>query len=124
MVEVTDSQYYAIWVSVFSCSDAGSEVVGCCSCIGLGRYVDTNKNNRGKLAWRVEGSASDSQSLKFWRTAGGENLGVAAPSLVDEKVNPHHPSICSTDRVIYLLGRVCNQVEQLSQGWMGQAMFP
>ena len=41
--------------------------------VGLGRYVDTNKNNRGKLACRVEGSASDSQSFKFWRTGGGEN---------------------------------------------------
>ena len=41
-----------------------------------------------KLAWRVEGSASDSQSFKFGRTGGGENLSVAAPSLVDEKANP------------------------------------
>ena len=89
MVEVTESQYYAMWVSVFSRGDAGSEViVDCCSCVGQGRYVDTNKNNRGKLACRLEGSASDSQSFKFWRTGGGENLSVAAPSLVDEKANP------------------------------------
>ena len=127
VVEVTAGWYYAIWVSIFSHGDAGSEVVDCCSCIGLGRYVDTNKNNRGKLAWRVEGSASDSQSFKFWRTGGGENISIAAPSLVDEKANERtdHPSICSTDRVICPLGRVCSrEVEQLSQGWMGQATFP
>ena len=128
--------YCAIWVSVFSRGDAGSEVVDCCSSVGLGRYVDTNNNNRGNLAWRAEGSASDSQSFKFWRTGGGENLSVDAPSLVDEKANPPpppsnththtpHASICSTDRMIYPLGRVCSQeVEQLGQGWMGQAMFP
>ena len=87
MAEVTESQYYAMRVSVFSRGDAGSEVVDCCSCVGQGRYVDTNKNNRGKLAWRLEGSTSDSQSFKFWRTGGGENLSVAAPSLVDEKAN-------------------------------------
>jgi len=92
VVEVTESQYYAMWVSVFSRGDAGSEViVDCCSCVGQGRYVDTNKNNRGKLAWRLEASASDSQSFKFWRTEGGENLSVAAPSLVDEKANPPTP---------------------------------
>ena len=71
VVEVTEGLYYAIWVSVFNRGDAGSEVVDCCSSIGLGRYVDTNKNNRGKLVWRVEGSASDNQSFKFWRTGGG-----------------------------------------------------
>ena len=47
VVEVTEGYYYAIWVSVFSRIDAGSEVVDCCSSIGLVRYVDTNKNNRG-----------------------------------------------------------------------------
>ena len=73
VIEVTEGSYYVIWVSVFTCGNVGSEVVDCCSCVGLGRYVDTNKNNRGKLAWRVEGSASDSQSFKFWRTGGGEN---------------------------------------------------
>ena len=87
VIEVTEGSYYVIWVSVFTCGNVGSEVVDCCSCVGLGRYVDTNKNNRGKLAWRVEGSASDSQSFKFWRTGGGENISVAAPSLVDEKAN-------------------------------------
>ena len=44
VVEVTECWYYAIWVSVFSCSDAGSEVSDCCSCVGLGKY---EKNNRG-----------------------------------------------------------------------------